>query len=31
MIERCRAYYAASRDEVKREQLRRTEAFLDLC
>jgi hypothetical protein len=21
----------ASRDEVKREQLRRTEAFLDLC
>jgi aminoglycoside phosphotransferase (APT) family kinase protein len=31
MIERCRAYYAASRDEVKREQLRRTEAFQDLC
>src|SRR5262245_4495922 len=27
MIERCRGYYAASRDEVKREQLRRTEAF----
>jgi aminoglycoside phosphotransferase (APT) family kinase protein len=31
MIERCRDYYAASRDEVKREQLRRTEAFQDLC
>ena len=31
MIERCRAYYAASGAEAKREQLRRTEAFLDLC
>jgi len=31
MIERCRGYYAASRDDVKREQLRRTEAFEELC
>ena len=31
MIERCRGYYAASHDEVKREQLRRTEAFEELC
>jgi len=31
MIERCRGYYASSRDEVKREQLRRTEAFRELC
>ncbi len=31
MIERCRGYYASSRDEVKREQLQRTEAFQELC
>jgi aminoglycoside phosphotransferase (APT) family kinase protein len=31
MVERCRAYSATSRDEVKREQLRRTEAFEELC
>lgn len=30
MVERCRGYYASSRDEVKREQLRRTEAFREL-
>jgi aminoglycoside phosphotransferase (APT) family kinase protein len=31
MIERCRGYYASSRDKVKREQLGRTEAFQELC
>jgi aminoglycoside phosphotransferase (APT) family kinase protein len=31
MIERCRGYYASSRDDTKREQLRRTEAFEELC
>lgn len=31
MIERCRGHYASSRDEVKREQLRRTQAFEELC
>jgi aminoglycoside phosphotransferase (APT) family kinase protein len=31
MIDRCRGYYAASRDEVKRDQLRRTELFEEVC
>ena len=31
MIERCRGYYASSRDKVKRGQPRRTEAFQELC
>lgn len=31
MIERCRGYYAGARDELKREQLRQTEAFEELC
>jgi aminoglycoside phosphotransferase (APT) family kinase protein len=31
MVERCRGYYAASRDEEKRDQLRRTEAFEECC
>jgi aminoglycoside phosphotransferase (APT) family kinase protein len=30
MVERCRGYYGASRDDVKREHLRRTEAFEEL-
>ena len=31
MIERCRGYYASSRNDLKREQLRRTESFEELC